>query len=141
MNKAINHGLTLTFLIIGAAGLCGITEHPSSREVFVDSTVELRCSVDQKSQVIDWLFGDDGDDSIKLRGGDLGGNYEYREDDGTLIINNFKASNAGLYRCVVESDGGLCVSKPAKLLYFNSELNLFRIKGCSYIYIVSCVML
>ena len=86
----------------------------------IGDVVILQCLTDEDSTgvtVMDWLFGKDST-SIKS---ELSGRYETRK-NGTLIINNFDPSYAGLYRCVVENNSGRCVSKAVELLYFNSEL-------------------
>ena len=73
--------------------------------------VDLQCLTDLERNVVitDWLFGEESVDRDK---------YELKE-DGTLTINSFDATYAGLYRCVAENSGRLCVSRSATLLYLN----------------------
>lgn len=87
----------------------------------IGDTVNLQCLIDPDSggDVVDWLFEES---SIKDRAGSLGDNYEFEDDNGILTIKSFEPSNAGLYRCVIESKEGRCISKTAKLSYFNSKL-------------------
>ena len=93
--------------------------HPASQNVSVGDIVNLQCLTDNESDesVIDWLFGEDSN-SIRF---DLSERYELYE-DGSLTINNFDPSHAGLYRCVFKNSTGRCVSKATKVLYFNGEL-------------------
>lgn len=75
--------------------------------------MNLQCltDVDKSVTVTDWVFGEE---SISVDRG----KYSLRE-DGTLTIASFDSTYAGLYRCVVTNNGSLCVSKAAKLSYFN----------------------
>ena len=101
----------------GASAQCGITTHPASQNVSIGDVVNLRCLTESETGsdgfVTDWLFERDGASTRVDRE-----RYELLN-DGTLTISNFDPSYAGLYRCVVDNR---CVSKPGKLLYFNSEL-------------------
>ena len=109
----------LDYSYIGVATQqCGIMMQPDNQNVSIGDAVILQCLTNEDSNgvVTDWLF-----DTTSIRS-ELSGRYETREADGTLIINNFDPSYAGLYRCVVTNNFGRCVSKGAKLLYFNSEL-------------------
>lgn len=101
---------------VGASAQCGITEHPASQNVSLGAMVNLRCSTDVEMGVVvtDWLFGEDSISGDRDK-------YELTE-DGTLSINSFDSSYAGLYRCVAENSAGRrCVSKAAKLSYFNGQ--------------------
>lgn len=106
----------VTFFI-GASAQCRITKHPKSQNVSLGATVDLQCLIDLERDVVVtpvvtyWLFGEERVDR---------GKYEFKE-DGTLTINSFDSSYAGLYRCVVDNGAELrlCVSRAATLLYYN----------------------
>ena len=73
--------------------------------------VDLQCLTDLDSNwiITDWLFEEESVDRSK-----------YEVEDGTLTINSFDPSYAGLYRCVAENSANhRCVSKSATLFYFN----------------------
>lgn len=75
----------------------------------IGDEVKLECLKETQSAVTNWLFERNGITNSVDRD---------RYGDGELIISSFDPSDAGLYRCVVDS----CISKPAKLLYLNSKL-------------------
>jgi len=83
--------------------------------VSIGETVDLQCLTEDGVEVTDWLFREE------IIGVERSRNYELK-DNGTLTINGFDPSYAGLYRCVVRNDAGQCVSKAAILSYFDSEL-------------------
>lgn len=89
--------------------------------------MELQCLTDSGVFVNDWLFGEDCI-SVKT----LGKSHEIG--NGTLTIESFDASYAGLYRCVARvfdsSSEHRCVSRAATL-YFNGPSELV---GDGYIY-------
>ena len=114
MNRNVTLQHFVMFLFIGASAQCGITKDPTSQNVSLEAMVDLQCVTDLERNwiITDWLFKEESVDRSK---------YELKE-DGTLTINSFDQSYAGLYRCVAENSVDhrtRCVSKSATLFYFN----------------------